>query len=156
MMKTPPPIVTTCLVARWPGGRSAIKPGKYISTPDLRVYLAPTFACVEMAFIAILHLFACRSDDYNAVEQQQPGLVYQGVFLGGFLGWRVTVDAMNLWDLVKATGRRLRWLLLGWRKREADISYEMTRARRKRVSRYSVLWKSCQETMSHHKQDTSL
>lgn len=112
-------IVITGLVATWPGGHSVIKPGPYISSPDLRICLAPTCACVEMAFIAILHLFAYRSNVYKPARQQQSELVYQG----GMLGWRATVDAMNPWDLVKATGRGMRWLVTGWRTREQDMSY---------------------------------
>ncbi|PHH84561.1 hypothetical protein CDD83_1731 [Cordyceps sp. RAO-2017] len=35
------------------------------------------------------------------------------------------LDALNLWDFVKAFGRGMRWLLCGVKKRKDDISYKL-------------------------------
>lgn len=46
---------------------------------------------------------------------------------GGKMGFKALVDAMNPWDLVKATARGLRWLFVGRKKRLADPSYDLTK-----------------------------
>lgn len=44
-------------------------------------------------------------------------------YRGGWLGTNALLDAFNLWDLVKAIGRGFKWILIGQRKREQDVSY---------------------------------
>lgn len=44
------------------------------------------------------------------------------------MGWKAMLDAFNLWDIVKASARGFRWLFVGARKREQDISYAHHRA----------------------------
>ena len=42
---------------------------------------------------------------------------------GGFLGILAFVDALNIWDVIKALGRATRWLFVGVRHRKTNPSY---------------------------------
>ena len=113
-----------------------VHPNKYLAYPDLKVTLAALLLCVEMACFAILHLWAFPYAPYRpgakATFYPSPDL-NNGTPLaenesqppsGGFLGLRAIWDALNLWDLVKAFGRGIRWLFCGIKRRKDDISYK--------------------------------
>ena len=40
------------------------------------------------------------------------------------MGIKALLDAFNPWDLVKAVGRAFKWLVIGRKKREQDVSYK--------------------------------
>lgn len=60
-----------------------------------------------------------------------PGYNEIGPNQGGPLGLAALLDAMNPWDLIKAFGRAVKWLFVGFRRRELDPSYELHAARNK-------------------------
>ena len=129
---TPQQLLIALLVARWPNGKSAIEPTKYISSPDLRISLAPTILCLEMAVISIFHMFAYSSRDYgihSKLYQQElaAGDMTPPEYYGGFLGYKAIYEALNTWDLVKNISRGFKWLFVGRRKRMLDISYAVSR-----------------------------
>ena len=73
-----------------------------------------------MSVFAVIHIFAFSAKSYDIRNNPDPTAAYQG----GFMGWKAVLDAFNLWDIVKASARGFRWLFVGARKREQDISYE--------------------------------
>ncbi|KAL1872026.1 hypothetical protein VTK73DRAFT_1694 [Phialemonium thermophilum] len=112
-----------------------VHPNKVLAYPDIKVGIPSLLLCFEMALFAILHLWAFPYRPYldNAKvtfypvpdpslgippreNEHQPRS-------GGFLGLRALWDAMNLWDVVKAFGRGVRWLFVGVKHRHEDVSY---------------------------------
>ncbi|RFU27050.1 hypothetical protein B7463_g9281, partial [Scytalidium lignicola] len=97
-----------------------IVPTKTIAYPDIKVGIPSLLLCIEMAIFAVLHLFAFPwrpyklSDENNKIGPKQ----------GGFLGVKAFADAMNPWDLVKGFARGIRWLFVGRKHREQDLSYK--------------------------------
>lgn len=106
-----------------------------LAYPDLKVGIPSLLLCVEMAFFSILHLWAFPYSPYvpNAkvsfypVPDPSSGMPARenehGPPQGGFMGLKAFVDAVNLWDVVKAFGRGLRWLFVGVKRRHSDSSY---------------------------------
>ncbi|KAH6659528.1 organic solute transporter Ostalpha-domain-containing protein [Truncatella angustata] len=106
-----------------------------LAYPDLKVGIPSLLLCVEMAFFALLHLWAFPWAPYKPGAKQtfypvaDPALGLpareneHGVPEGGFMGIKAFIDAINLWDIVKAFGRGLRWLFVGVKKRHSDPSY---------------------------------
>jgi hypothetical protein len=117
-----------------------IEPGSKVAYPDIKVGIPALLLCFEMAIFAVVHLFAFPYSPYTsksartappkhypvspASDQPYPVLNELGPKQGGFLGFFAMVDAMNPWDLVKAFARGMRWLFVGVRHREKDISYQ--------------------------------
>jgi hypothetical protein len=81
--------------------------------------------CIEMFLFAILHFWGFPWGPYmlNKGDIMSNGTDQR--YYGGFLGIKAFLDAMNPWDLIKATARGFRWLFVGRKNREADRSYEM-------------------------------
>jgi hypothetical protein len=75
---------------------------------------------IEMTIFAIMHHFAFPWKPYDIRNSPDPSARYQG----GTLGWRALVDAFNPWDIIKASARGFRWLFVGVKQRETDISYK--------------------------------
>lgn len=84
-----------------------------------------------MALFALFHLWAFPWKVYDVkrseivASESVPGfsLDPKTAYRGGWLGTNALLDAFNPWDLVKAIGRGFRWILIGHRKREQDVSY---------------------------------
>jgi hypothetical protein len=79
---------------------------------------------IEMCLFCLLHFWGFPWRPYMiakgpAVEDSSQ------YYYGGKLGIKALLDAMNPWDLVKATARGLRWLFSGRKKRMADPSYDL-------------------------------
>jgi hypothetical protein len=102
-----------------PGG-GVLKPSEKIAYPDIKVGIPSVLLAVEMSVFAIIHIFAFSAKPYDIRHNPDPTAAYSG----GFMGWKAILDAFNLWDIVKASARGFRWLFVGARKREQDISYE--------------------------------
>lgn len=114
-----------------------VKPNDILAYPDLKVGIPALLLCVEMAIFSILHIWAFPYQVYRrgvsssfypnpdpskgTIGLEKPALPNQG----GFLGLRALWDAMNLWDLVKAFGRGMRWLFCGIKRRKEDVSYKL-------------------------------
>ena len=86
--------------------------------------------CIEMAIFAVLHLFAFPWKEYslkrqNDLKTNSPfELDPPAKYYGGPLGIKALVDTFNPWDIVKASARGFRWLFVGYKHREKDISYQ--------------------------------
>ena len=88
--------------------------------------------CIEMALFSILHLFAYPWKPYDirtssmVVRESGPGYPPdpETAYQGGVFGWRAYLDALNMFDLVRGVGRSARWLFVGRKHREDDISYK--------------------------------
>ncbi|KAM0476457.1 hypothetical protein ACHAPX_006370 [Trichoderma viride] len=121
-------------------GTSTLKivhPNKVLSYPDLKVGIPAMLLCIEMAIFSVLHIWAFPYQVYRrgagasfypspdaskgTVGLEKPSLPNAG----GFLGLRALWDALNLWDLVKAFTRGMRWLMCGVKRRKEDISYKL-------------------------------
>lgn len=84
-----------------------------------------------MAVFALFHLWAFPWKVYDVkrskivASETVPGfsLDPKTSYRGGWLGINALLDAFNLWDLIKAIGRGFKWIIIGHRKREQDISY---------------------------------
>ncbi|KAK9422734.1 putative Organic solute transporter Ostalpha-domain-containing protein [Seiridium unicorne] len=106
-----------------------------LAYPDLKVGIPSLLLCVEMALFAILHLWAFPYSPYVPGAKQtfypvaDPSLGLPArenehdAPQGGFMGVKAFVDALNVWDVVKAFGRGIRWLFVGVKKRHNDPSY---------------------------------
>lgn len=111
-----------------------VTPTKKIAYPDLEVGIPSLLLCVEMAFFALLHLWAFPWKPYSqdAVPSKyatsdtpgNPSATSGGPKQGGFLGIKALLDAMNPWDMVTGFARAMRWLFFGVKKRENDLSYK--------------------------------
>jgi hypothetical protein len=88
--------------------------------PDIKVGIPSMLLAVEMSIFAVMHIFAFSWKPYDIRNNSDPAAKYKG----GFLGWKAFLDAFNLWDIVKASARGFRWLFVGARHREMDISYD--------------------------------
>ena len=85
-----------------------------------------------MAIFSILHLWAYPWKPYDikrsSIVMAENGAGYppdiKTSYKGGKFGHRAFLDAFNPWDLVKAVGRGFRWVAVGRRNREQDVSYE--------------------------------
>ncbi|KUI55202.1 hypothetical protein VP1G_02525 [Cytospora mali] len=106
-----------------------------LSYPDISVGLPSLLLCIEMLLFAILHIWAYPWQPYRP---DAPAIFYplptkdstmplqENVHIlpsGGALGGKALWDALNLWDVIKAFVRGMRWLLVGAKKRHEDISY---------------------------------
>lgn len=108
-----------------------------IAYPDIKVGIPSMLLCIEMAIFSVMHLWAfpyrpyletspvtyyptIDSDSPDSVpkrnERQPPS--------GGFMGLRAFYEAANIWDVIKAFGRGIRWLFVGIRRRREDVSYQ--------------------------------
>jgi hypothetical protein len=115
-----------------------VHPNEVLAYPDLKVGIPSLLLCFEMALFSILHLWAFPYRPYldNAKPTFYP--VPDGSGLpplrnehqpraGGFLGLKALWDAVNVWDVVKAFGRGMRWLFVGVKRRHEDVSYTAAR-----------------------------
>jgi hypothetical protein len=109
-----------------------LQPTKKISYPDIKVGIPSMLLCVEMAIFAVMHLFAFPWREYDlsktpyADPVTAPGSGFSGTapkYHGGPMGIKAFGDAFNPWDLIKATARGFRWLVVGRRHRHHDVSY---------------------------------
>lgn len=112
-----------------------LEPNSVVAYPDIKVGSPAAILCVEMAFFAVLHLWAfpyapyvpgAKIVYYPSPDDRKDAPLEESVHLppsGGFLGILAFLDAMNPWDFVKAFGRGMRWLFCGVRSREEDPSY---------------------------------
>lgn len=78
-----------------------------------------------MFLFAILHFWGFPWGPYMLNKGDIMSSGSDQRYYGGFLGIKAYLDAMNPWDLIKATARGFRWLFVGRKTREADPSYEM-------------------------------
>ena len=126
-MLIPPQLVIDFLVSS-----GALKPSATISAPDFRVGLPDLLLCIEMAGFALLHLFAYPWRVYDVARSQRltsesaPGYDAdpKTAYRGGRFGYKAFLEAYNFWDIIKATARSVRWMFVGRKTRESDISYK--------------------------------
>lgn len=114
-----------------------LSPSDKLAYPDITVGIPNLLLTIEMAFFAVLHLYAFPYGPYKQarhLNSKYPSpsddptgqnLNTIGPKQGGFLGVKAILDAMNPWDLVKAFGRGMRWIFVGRKHRENDISYKI-------------------------------
>ncbi|RMD42869.1 hypothetical protein DV735_g2293, partial [Chaetothyriales sp. CBS 134920] len=100
----------------------AIKAGRRIGTPDIKVGIPSMLLCIEMTLFAIFHIWAFPFAPYRIGSKAKVS-GYQG----GFLGIRALIDSVNPWDIVKATARSAKWLFRDRKTRHNDVSYDMSR-----------------------------
>ena len=88
--------------------------------------------CIEMAIFAVMHLFAFPWKDYDLSSPSYrnpimaPGHGFSGAkpeYKGGKFGLKAWMNAFNPWDIVKASARGFRWLVIGRKYRHHDVSY---------------------------------
>ncbi|KAL8744599.1 MAG: hypothetical protein Q9190_003171 [Brigantiaea leucoxantha] len=85
-----------------------------------------------MAIFAAFHLIAFPWKVYDirrstiVASESAPGFLPdpKTSYLGGPFGVRAMTDAYNPWDLVKAVGRGFKWIAVGRKTREQDVSYK--------------------------------
>ncbi|OTA63750.1 DUF300-domain-containing protein [Hypoxylon sp. EC38] len=113
-----------------------VNPNSVLAYPDLKVGIPSLMLCVEMALFSILHLWAFPYAPYT--ENAKTGFYpipdpsmgipphenEHGPKTGGFMGLKAFGDALNIWDVIKAFGRGMRWLFVGVKKRHNDPSYQ--------------------------------
>ncbi|KAL2281529.1 hypothetical protein FJTKL_11459 [Diaporthe vaccinii] len=112
-----------------------ISPTATLAYPDIAVGIPSLLLCVEMLLFSIMHIWAYPWRPY---QQDAPPIFYplpnkesnapplENVHIppaGGSVGLRALWDALNLWDVIKAFGRGMRWLFVGAKRRKQDASY---------------------------------
>ncbi|KAK0287904.1 hypothetical protein LTS00_009749 [Friedmanniomyces endolithicus] len=125
----------TIIISLLSSGKGPLQPSAKISYQDIKVGIPAVMLCIEMAIFAVMHLFAFPWKEY-VIDKHDPanmnplamsGAGYSGAsprYQGGLLGIKALADAFNPWDIIKASARGFRWLFVGYRKREADRSYQ--------------------------------
>lgn len=108
-----------------------LKESDWLAYADIKVGLPNLLICFEMAFFAIMHIFAFSWKPYVIkkgdpfADPIDPSLgKKQKRYKGGFMGILAIADAFNPWDIMKAFARGLRWLFVGVRTRHNDTSYQ--------------------------------
>ncbi|KAI2866857.1 hypothetical protein CBS147343_176 [Aspergillus niger] len=108
----------------------AIKTTSRIQSPDLKVGLPNLLINIEMAFFAVLHLWAFSWKQYSLKNQPSEITDFygngKGSYEGGPFGAKGILDALNPMDLIRAIGRSFRWLFVGRKRRTMDPSYHQT------------------------------
>ena len=115
-----------------------VHPNKVLAYPDIKVGIPALLLCIEMALFALLHIWAFP---YAPYKMHAPVVYYPSADFdkggstdienerepksGGLVGLSAVFDALNVWDIVKAFGRGMRWLFCGVRRRKEDISYRL-------------------------------
>jgi hypothetical protein len=113
-----------------------LKPTNKISYPDIYIGIPSWLLCIEMAFFAIMHVFAFPWKPYslihgaaaytssgNSLENGASAtLPTSSRRYRGF--WYAIFDSFNPWDIVKASSRGLRWMFVRYKHRHTDSSYE--------------------------------
>lgn len=107
-----------------------VKPNDVFAYPDLKVGIPSLLLCFEMALFSIMHIWAFPYQPYRVgakatfypvadpASGARPKENKASPPSGGFLGLLAIWDALNLWDIVKAFGRGIRWLFCGRRYRD--------------------------------------
>lgn len=105
-----------------------------LNYPDISTGIPAMLLCFEMFLFAILHIFAYPWKPYR---EDAPIIYYptpnpnvpsgkENVHIapaGGKLGLKAFGHALNIWDVIKAFGRGMRWLVVGVKHRKEDSSY---------------------------------
>ncbi|CAJ2513636.1 Uu.00g017550.m01.CDS01 [Anthostomella pinea] len=114
-----------------------VSPNSILAYPDLKVGIPNLLLCVEMALFSILHLWAFPYGPYvegsKVTFYPSPDPLMgipareneHGPKMGGFAGLKAFGHALNVWDIVKAFGRGMRWLFVGVKHRRNDSSYQV-------------------------------
>ena len=115
-----------------------VHPNEVLAYPDIKVGIPSLLLCFEMAIFAVLHLWAFPYRPYldaaprtfypvpDAAAGTPPRENEHYPRAGGTLGLAALWDALNIWDIVKAFGRGIRWLFVGVKHRHDDVSYQQT------------------------------
>ncbi|KAI0022723.1 DUF300-domain-containing protein [Xylariomycetidae sp. FL0641] len=113
-----------------------VNPNAVLAYPDIKVGIPSLLLCIEMAIFAILHLWAFPYSPYIIGTKptfypsptETTGFTARenehGPNTGGFGGIKAFGDALNIWDVIKAFGRGMRWLFVGVKHRHKDTSYQ--------------------------------
>ncbi|MCJ1473997.1 hypothetical protein MMC13_002653 [Lambiella insularis] len=112
--------------------QNVIKESPTISSQDINIGIPAMLLCIEMAIFSILHQWAYPWKVYDIHRSQivaaegGSGLHFEGqaAYRGGPLGLYAFMDAFNPWDILKAVARGFRWMFVGRKSRETDISYK--------------------------------
>lgn len=108
-----------------------------LAYPDIKIGIPSLLLCFEMSLFAILHLWAFPYAPYKPdakttfypVADPSSGMSPRenehSAPQGGKFGVKAYVDALNIWDVVKAFGRGMRWLFVGVKHRHNDSSYQI-------------------------------
>lgn len=99
-----------------------IEESKFLAYGDIEVALPNMLICIEMAFFAIMHVFAYPWKEYGVRKEDGVEIVHKVGMI------RALAHALNPWDVVKAFARGCRWLFVGSRQRHQDPSYQRTEA----------------------------
>ncbi len=113
-----------------------VHPNAVLAYPDIKVGIPSLLLCVEMACFAVLHLWAfpwapyrpgAAQTFYPVADPSSGAAPAPNIHLdrsaGGPLGIKALIDAANIWDVIKAFGRGMRWLFVGVKHRHEDAVY---------------------------------
>lgn len=107
-----------------------------LSNGDIKVGIPNLLLCVEMGLFSFFHLYAFPHAPYHPGAKPTfyppPDASTSGPYLenkaqspaGGFMGLAALYDAVNVWDFFKAIGRSGRWVFVGRKHRQKDVSYQ--------------------------------
>ncbi|KAF2112556.1 organic solute transporter Ostalpha-domain-containing protein [Lophiotrema nucula] len=110
------------LISILAGSNGPLKASKKVAEPDLRIGIPSMLICIEMAIFSILHLFAFPWAPYDLKRTVPDSADAAKHYVHGPA--RALLSAFNPWDIIKALARGTRWLFVGARHRQNDISYQ--------------------------------
>jgi hypothetical protein len=77
-----------------------------LAYPDIKVGIPALLLSSELFIISILHIFAFPWHPYRKSNPNN------GPSRGGFFGIKAFIDALNVWDLIKAAASAVKWLFV--------------------------------------------
>jgi hypothetical protein len=121
-----------------------------LAYPDIKIGFPSLLLCFEMACFAILHLWAFPYQPYkpnakrtfyplsDPSSSMPPHENEHSTPQGGFMGLKAFGDALNIWDVIKAFGRGMRWLFVGVKTRHTDANYKAKQNHNSLVTDYPM------------------
>jgi hypothetical protein len=92
-----------------------VRPTLHVSLNDLRIGIPTLLLCIEFLVMSFLHMFAFPWQTYRIPAQSLGNMnSLKLTKQGGFLGVMAFVDALNIWDFLKALDRAGHWLFVGF------------------------------------------
>ncbi|EME84193.1 uncharacterized protein MYCFIDRAFT_109209, partial [Pseudocercospora fijiensis CIRAD86] len=116
----------TIVISFLSSDKGPLQPTKHLAYQDIKIGIPSVLLCIEMAFFSVLHIFAYPWKPYNVkhLDPMAADIADRSGYKGGPMGIKAIVDAFNPWDIIKAIARGGRWMFVGFRTRQQDVSYQ--------------------------------
>ncbi|KAF7192678.1 Transmembrane protein [Pseudocercospora fuligena] len=116
----------TIVISFLSSDKGPLQPTKHLAYQDIKIGIPSVLLCIEMAFFSVLHIFAYPWKPYNVkhLDPMAADIADRSGYKGGSMGIKAIMDAFNPWDIIKAIARGGRWMFVGFKTRQQDVSYQ--------------------------------